>query len=349
MGSHVIVEGIDLDLDELQIMPGLVNAHDHLHFSLFPRLGLGPYENATEWARDIYHPDREPVRSHLAVPKSLRLIWGGLRNLLAGVTTVCHHDEYHPAFDSGFPIRVVKRFGWAHSLAFTEDVRGRFETTPADQPFIIHLAEGTDADAAGEIFKLHELGALTERTVVVHAVGLTAEGWDLLRRAGAAAVWCPRSNLFTVGRTLPRQVIDSGVRIALGTDSSLTSEGDFLDEIQFAKSMTACARKIAIQGAHDVLRTPKHRGDWIATRRFGEAPELVVIDGEIRLISPKLAKYLPQSVCECFHRIQVEDRPAVLVRWDVPALLEETSRYLNPIRLAGRLVCGAGCHPAAGC
>src|SRR5579863_10747142 len=103
MATNVKVEGADLDLGGLQIHPGLINAHDHLQFALFPRLGSGPYANATEWARDIYHPDRDPVRRHLQVPKHLRLIWGGLRNLACGVTTVSHHDSYHPVFEENFP------------------------------------------------------------------------------------------------------------------------------------------------------------------------------------------------------------------------------------------------------
>ena len=42
------------------MMPGLINAHDHLEFNLYPRLGRGPYPNAGAWARDIYHPERSP-------------------------------------------------------------------------------------------------------------------------------------------------------------------------------------------------------------------------------------------------------------------------------------------------
>ncbi len=56
------IEGVELDLDGLQILPGLINAHDHLEFALFPRLGRRIYSNATEWARDIYRPEESPVR-----------------------------------------------------------------------------------------------------------------------------------------------------------------------------------------------------------------------------------------------------------------------------------------------
>jgi hypothetical protein len=104
---------MNLDLTGHVRMPG------HLEFNLFPQLGRGPYANATEWARAVYHPDRSPVREHLRVPKSVRLWWGGIKNLLSGVTTVCHHNPCEAeVFGPDFPVRVVRRFAWAHSLAY---------------------------------------------------------------------------------------------------------------------------------------------------------------------------------------------------------------------------------------
>src|SRR5436309_11620189 len=94
---------VEIDLRRFLILPGLINAHDHLEFNLYPRLGRGPYPNAGAWARDVYRPEESPVRELLAIPKNTRLLWGGLKNLLSGVTTVCHHNpREQPIFDRNF-------------------------------------------------------------------------------------------------------------------------------------------------------------------------------------------------------------------------------------------------------
>ncbi|HEY1482130.1 MAG TPA: methyltransferase domain-containing protein, partial [Candidatus Acidoferrum sp.] len=43
-----------VNLQGYLVLPGLVNAHDHLEFALFPRLGRGGYNNFLEWAEDIH-------------------------------------------------------------------------------------------------------------------------------------------------------------------------------------------------------------------------------------------------------------------------------------------------------
>ncbi|MBI3696650.1 MAG: amidohydrolase family protein, partial [Acidobacteria bacterium] len=266
-----------LDLEGYLILPGLINAHDHLEFALFPRLGRRVYPNAGEWARDIFRPQESPVREHLRVPKSVRLVWGGLRNLLAGVTTVCHHNPRAAVFDRDFPVRVVKRFGWAHSLRFSPDLAERFRATPDGWPFVVHLGEATDSEGRREgrreIGRLDRMGALDARTVLVHAVALDRRGWRLVRERGASVVWCPSSNLFTLGRTLDPAAIPAGVRVALGTDSPLTAKGDLLDELRLARRVSGLPKtalyQMVLEEPARILRLGSRR-DLIAFRDRGQ-------------------------------------------------------------------------------
>src|SRR5215468_3860298 len=208
MGATTANRCLSVNLDGYLVLPGLINAHDHLEFNLFPKLGNGPYPSSEAWARDIYEPNRPPLRGHLSIPKTVRLWWGGIKNLLSGVTTVCHHNPYEPdVFGREFPVRVLRQYGWAHSLAFEKDIRGRLAETPDGAPFIIHLGEGTDEQSKSEIFVLDQMGALGFRTVIVHGVALTSDGHALRRRRGAALVWCPTSNRFTLGTTLEARSI----------------------------------------------------------------------------------------------------------------------------------------------
>src|SRR5262249_44411089 len=150
--------------------------------------------------------------------KQTRLIWGGLRNLLSGVTTVSEHNHVVPvAFCSDFPVRVPTKFNWAHSLTFDRDVKRSHSFTKPNQPFIIHAGEGITPEARQEIHTLAEMGVIDDRAVLVHALAFDEPGIQLIRRAGAAIVWCPSSNHFLFNKTLEAETLDSGVLTALGT------------------------------------------------------------------------------------------------------------------------------------
>jgi cytosine/adenosine deaminase-related metal-dependent hydrolase len=348
-----------LDLSGLMILPGLINAHDHLEFSLFPRLGRGRWPDASAWARDIYRPEESPVREHLRVPKATRLAWGGLRNLLSGVTTVCHHNPYETAvFEHDFPVRVVQRFGWAHSLDFSPDLAERFRRTPADWPFLVHVAETVNGSGAQEIHQLKRLGALDGRTVLVHAVGLDRGELRVAAEAGAAIVWCPSSNMFALGRTLDHEALHGPVRVALGTDSPLTADGDLIDELRVAGELSGLAaehlyRMVTEQPARMLRlnggRLKDGQADLIAVRDRGETPagtllrldlQMVMIAGEVKLISLPLASQLPPDARRRLHRLTVEGRGTYMVNADIPSFYEDAARVLGTdIRLGGKRVC----------
>ncbi|HEY7171266.1 MAG TPA: amidohydrolase family protein [Vicinamibacterales bacterium] len=251
-----------VDLQGAFVLPGLINAHDHLELNHFGRLKRRDrYANAAEWIDDLRPVIRADadVRRALAHPLRDRLFIGGLKNLLSGVTTVAHHNPLYRGIARSVPVRVVRRFGWAHSLTMEGEPVGangetagavdrEFRRTPRRYPFVIHAAEGIDAAAAAEIDRLQAIGCLGANTVLVHGVALTAARWRALVDAGASLVWCPQSNDFLFGRTAPvRELLDAAPaarqRICLATDSRVTGSRDLLDELRFARSVAAIGER----------------------------------------------------------------------------------------------------------
>ncbi len=224
-----------IDLDGFLLLPGLINAHDHLQYALHPRIGHPPYNNYVDWGDDIHARFPELIARYNSVPKDIRLWWGGIRNVLCGTTTVCHHDPLWPALRSeGYPIRVLNAYGWAHSVRLDPGIRRAWDATPDKSAFFIHMCEGTDALAKREVVDLDSLGMLNAKTVVVHGLALDRTGTALLRERQSSLILCPSSNQFLYRRLPDIEVLRAVERVALGNDSPLTADGDLLDEVRFA-------------------------------------------------------------------------------------------------------------------
>ena len=68
-------EDATLDASDFRMYPALWNAHEHLDFNLFPRLGNPPYANAYEWGLEITQGRRNPVIDKvLRVPQRVRVL-----------------------------------------------------------------------------------------------------------------------------------------------------------------------------------------------------------------------------------------------------------------------------------
>lgn len=251
-----------VDLDAGDLRPGLINAHDHLHRNHYPRLGSPPYPDAYAWGRDIHERWPGVIARGRAVPRADTLLFGALKNLLAGVTTVVHHDAREPGFDVDFPVRVAS-VRHVHSVGLEADLPAAAHTGDADLPLCIHLSEGTTSADADEVRTLDALGLLDRRLLAVHGVGVDPDGIGRLQSAGAALVWCPTSNGFLFGRTAPRALLQS-VDVLLGSDALLTGAGTLLDELRAADR----------HGALDAGRLEDAVGA-VAARRLGlPAPTL---------------------------------------------------------------------------
>jgi hypothetical protein len=200
--------------------------------NLYGKLGTPPYSNYVEWSHDIYRPNESPLREIQRVDIKDRLLWGGLKNLISGATTVVHHNPWHRMLGKDdFPVRVLKNITWAHSLALEKNLnRSKIKTDIT--PFIIHAGEGTDLFALSEIPKLEALGLLQKNTVLIHAVALVDSSIATLQARQAAIVWCPESNRFLLHATTPVAKIKNLIPVAIGTDATLTGSATLLDEMR---------------------------------------------------------------------------------------------------------------------
>jgi hypothetical protein len=247
-----------IDLDGAFVLPGLINAHDHLELNHYgPLKCRDRYDNASAWIDDMRPRLKSDasIRVNRAHPLGSRLFIGGLKNLLAGVTTVAHHNPRYREIRWNVPVRVLARYGWAHSLQLERqpvgargetggDVRARHRATSPGAPFIVHAGEGVDEAARAEVDRLDALGCLRGNTVLVHGVAVTPDQWERVVRCGAGLVWCPASNDFLFGRTAPvRAFLDSSAaahtHVCLGSDSRVTGARDLLDELRAALSLSA--------------------------------------------------------------------------------------------------------------
>ncbi|MEO8610721.1 MAG: hypothetical protein ABI690_22680 [Chloroflexota bacterium] len=249
-------DALTVDLDGYTIFPGLINAHDHLELNHYPRSKFrDKYDNAHQWGEDMNaRLDTEPYKSLRAYPLWDKLFIGGLKNLLCGATTVAHHNPLHKYLKwNDFPVNVLQKYGWAHSLHFStdEEIQRSYKRTPKHIPWFIHLAEGTDETASEEYQRLKQLGCIGENSVLIHGVGLTPEDvYDAVQHV-RGLVWCPSTNIYLLGKTSPYiqytyadrptwRGAAKGCNIALGSDSRLTADGDLLHEMRAANMTSQC-------------------------------------------------------------------------------------------------------------
>ena len=238
LGGSPHAHDIVVDLNGAFIYPGFINAHEHLALNHLPHLKWQEsYTNVAGWIADMRpRLSSEPaLQASQSVPMRDRLFIGGLKNLLSGATTVCHHDPWHWSLSCPFPVRLVSQYGWSHSLGIDgESIAQTYRRTPPDWPWIIHAAEGTDQTAGEEFQQLDQLACLGPNTVLVHGLGLDSAQLKQLLATGGALIWCPSSNQFLFHTTADIRPLIASQRVALGSDSRLTGSLDLLSEIQIA-------------------------------------------------------------------------------------------------------------------
>lgn len=321
------VASATIDLDGRLLVPAFVNAHDVLDAAVLPPLGAGGHASVYEWSREAEAAGERALAPALAVSLPDRLFLGAMRNLLAGAASVLHHHPDHRSLARpDFPVRVQRRYEFAHSPGLTPRLRASYRTSDRRVPWIVRAAEGRDPALRAEIDALAAANVLRQNTVVARGTALEAEDGPRLAAAKACLAWCPEADLRQYGRTPPVRALEAaGVRIGLGTDGAAAGARDLLSTAAVARAVAAlddaALLRLLTTGSGEVARMPVGGfepgapADFVATASLESllagdrrAVALVVVRGVAVYGEPALLRAAGRPVA----RLGVEDEERAL-------------------------------------
>ena len=232
-GSDLVV-----NLHGDRVLPGLINAHDHLQLNTLPPLESNKrYGHAHEWIRDVdsRRRTRRSFRSagRRAPQRSAADRW---REESAEWCDDCGspRSAVSLSIGRGLPDAGSCRTSAGRTRLYIdgEAAGARFlcATPPRISPWIIHAAEGYGCRVGRRVrptgrARLHPR---QHSDCPWHRAGCDRRRrvWIGPRRA---SIWCPSSNLRLFGRTAEvERLIEQRARSRLGTDSRLSGARDLL-------------------------------------------------------------------------------------------------------------------------
>lgn len=320
---------LQLTFNNALVFPGLVNAHDHLDFNLFPQLGDKIYNNYTEWGTYIHHQYKNEIAAVLKVPLALRVSWGIFKNLLCGVTTVVNHGEY--LIINNAPINVEQGHS-IHSIKFEKRWKIKLNNPfKIKQPVSIHVGEGNDIQSHQEIDELLNWNLLNKKLIGVHGVAMTTNQ----ARKFEAMVWCPESNFFLLNKTASINHLKKHTTILFGTDSTLTGNWNIWGHIRLARKTNMLTDEELYNSLHNnagtgsVVVAKKHEGNTPLDSFFATDPAdilLVIYDNTIRLFDAELLEQLTTINLEKYNPVYINGT-CKYVQGNLPQLIQQIKEY----------------------
>lgn len=227
------------------VYPALINIHDHFRGNYLPRVGPKEdrfYLNWAPWDADLKSSPVFDERSNITVEQMYFL--SAYKNMFSGVATSNDHfpHEINGAYLSRLPIRVIEEYCLSHECSSFDLHWGdgieieHARALERDWPHITHLEEGFDPESQDGIGILERLKCLDDHDVFIHCIGFSDDDIAKAAKAGASVSWCPASNYFMFNVTCKiRKMLQAGINVAIGTDSTATGSVNLLAEMKFAR------------------------------------------------------------------------------------------------------------------
>ena len=229
------------------VYPSLVNTHDHLQGNYRPAVGPKKgsfYLTWLPWDNDLKASKIYEERSKLSREELYAL--SGYKCIFSGVTTVNDHfpHDLNSSILPTLPIRAIEEYCLAHEstsydLKWGEGIEVEHQRAVKNNwPFITHLSEGFDYEAMHNLETLEKMNVLNDHCLFVHCIGFSDDDIKKVAKAGVSVSWCAKSNMFMFNVTAKiRKMINEGVNVTIGTDSSATGSANLLAEMKYDREL----------------------------------------------------------------------------------------------------------------
>jgi hypothetical protein len=246
--------------------PGLINAHDHLEFNLFPPLANRVYADYIEWGEDIHSKNKAVIESVLQIPTEQRIRFGLLKNLVNGVTHVVHHGNNHNQITTLTNYPVWMDYQYLHSLRTDKKWKAKLNW-PSRKELMVHIGEGTSPGANHEIDQVLKWNLIKKKLTGIHAIGLSEEQAKNFN----AIVWCPASNLFLYNKTMQVDKVKDSTTILFGTDSTVSAPANLWEQLRTARALHTVSdeylfKMLTQTACHHFYKKDYLNQDWVVAK-----------------------------------------------------------------------------------
>ena len=297
------------------IMPGLIDAHNHILFDIFDESDWVPaklYSNHNQWPNEAKYKAMVDTKQYLngeaGSPVSLGCElnkYGEMKALIAGTTSVqgsanpsdraCYRSLARSIdqASNGLGADEMQTSTIFPTASSANAVCANFDSGRT-RAYVIHVAEGIDSTSRNELSKLGTISTAqpqclyAPQTAIIHGTSLGDPEMQLLADHGMSLVWSPRSNMFLYGATtnipLARQ---KGITVALAPDWSIGGSQNMLDELRFADRVdnSQWGDQLSAKDLFAMATVNAARAlgvdDVLGTIAVGKKADLMVIPGDL--------------------------------------------------------------------
>ena len=315
------------------IFPGLIDTHNHSHYSAIPLWRSGMlYNNRYEWRATLEYDAAVKVPWQALGTAGRRndsLKFGEIRALVGGTTMFQGSGSaYH-----GYLARNLDLDYWG-ALSDTLDVT---VLTPEDGAYaaqllaagwlnriFLHVGEGKrlDARSLAEFQHLENIGLAVPNVVIIHGVALTQANLATMAQNSMYLVWSPKSNDVLYGETADVvAALGAGVTVSLGPDWSISGSDNLLEELKVAHQYSV-----------------KHLGGAITPRQLfkmatTDAAKVAGVDVPTWPLWQRLGKLQAGYQADLFLAPRIHPDPFV-------SLLKTYSKDIELVVVNGKALCG---------